>query len=140
MKAPLVIAVVASAAVYGLVVGPYWVFDAISFAALALMIAIYLMPRFDPFTAMGTLMGRGSALRLYGRRPMYYAGEARPRLPTSRVMHYVRLARMRDPKFMTAQATGPFEKRLLSRKGWQRMSEDELRRLAGDSGATPATS
>ncbi len=135
---PLVVAVtVASAAVYGLVVGPYWVFDAISFAALALVIAMYFMPRFRQSSpGLGMFMGRGFVLR-HSRKTQNYYGEARPRPPTSRVLHYVRLAKMRDPKFMTSQATGPFEKKLLRSKGWQQMSEEELRELAGSS-AEPA--
>ncbi len=134
-------AAVAASVTYGIIVGPYWAYDAIALAALSLVLVLYLAPRFDPFTALGGMMARRMTI-LTGRAPPLHARalayEGEGRAPNSRILHFVRMANMRDAKFALRQSDGPFERNLLSRPGWQSLTDDELAEVAAGAVSAPS--
>lgn len=126
----------AGAIAFGMAIGPYWALDAVFLAVLSLGLMVYFLPRFDPFSALGALYARTLLSRmtfLSGRAPRLTsaaAPEEQERYPTSRIVHYVRMSKMTDPKFALSQADGPFERALLKNQGWQNLTEPELREVA----------
>ncbi len=136
----LALVAIASAVAFGAIVGPYWPLDAVSLTVLCLALLYLMLPKFDPFSLLGNVMARRMSL-LSGRTPellrsSFVEPDYRP--PTSRIVHYVRISRMSDAKFMSSQAEGPFEKALLRREGWQRLSEAQLADIAHDAIAEAA--
>ena len=131
----------AASIAYGVAVGPYWAYDAVAFAALSLVLVLYFAPRFDPFTALGGLMARRMTI-LTGRAPPLHARalayEGEGRAPNSRILHFVRMANMKDAKFALRQSDGPFEQSLLSRPGWQNLTEEELAEVATHAAGAPS--
>jgi hypothetical protein len=102
-------AVVVSAAAVGSLSGRLAVFQLLALTALVAVVAVDSVLRMD------------ESVDLVDGQPVL----------RSRVTHYAQIAKVEDSGRLIRTASNPFERALLHRSGWSRMSVGELRGLAG---------
>jgi len=115
---------VATALIYGLEVGPYWVTDAIFFAMLALAVAYFSFKRKVEWP-------------MNNEAQSFEKREYRPR---SRIAHYVSISRAKFGSYAPHESLTGFERSLLSEPGWQKVSGERLEEISIQSPTKPKRS
>ena len=117
---------------FGLTVGPYWIDDAIVLALLAFAVVVFCLR--EGVSALWSWFfpsprERQTRYASYGKDipDMRYREYA----PRSRVARYVALSRIDSIPSTTLESYEEFERALLGRKGWQNLTEDQLRDVIG---------
>lgn len=119
------------AVAFGLGVGAFWVDDAI---ALAMMIFVVIMICLSAGPGMKRLTSWWAPTPKEGQpgqasRAASPEADYRKYIPRSKIAHFVLLSRIRFTSATTWDSYNTFERKLLSRKGWQGLSADELKAL-----------
>ncbi|HME19707.1 MAG TPA: hypothetical protein VKF15_08240 [Nitrososphaerales archaeon] len=101
-------AAIVSAAAVGSLTGRLLVLQFLALTALVAVVAVYSLLRMD------------ESVDFVGGQPVL----------RSRVTHYAQIAKVEDSGRLIRTASNPFERALLHRQGWSRISVGELRGLA----------
>ena len=107
---------IGGAVYYGLVVGPYWVDDAIVFAALASLVI---------WSFFSLKVNFRSKVQITVTEP-----RQREYIPRSRIAHYVSVSRIHFLGYLARESESPFERALLSEPEWQKLSGERLQEVS----------
>ena len=120
------------AVAFGLGVGDYWVDDSIALAIMILAVIVLCLSTGKEMKSLTTWWAPTPKEDKLAKASQAVPTEVdfRKYVPRSRIAHFVLLSRIRFNPAMTWGAYNDFERRLLSRKGWQGLSADELAALA----------
>jgi hypothetical protein len=100
---------IAFAVAVGVRIGPYWIDDALTLAAVACAITAFYLTKSEETRSANPETGN--------------------RMPRSRILHFVLLSRIRTSASMVRESSDPFRHALLNEKDWQTLSTEELKRL-----------
>jgi len=141
---------VAAVVAYGVVVGSYWVADAVVLAVAAGAVVFFSVSsaRADQLLDFltGVLGFQGSPMRvsLETNRPgtsLWVSQLRRELMPRSRIAHYVTVSRIRFTAPIAMISESQFERALLSQPGWRKLSAEsleEITRRASDASVNSA--
>jgi hypothetical protein len=127
-----------SAMAFGLVVGPYWVDDAMAIPILSVVTIIVCMGQgqgMKAFTRWWAPTPRDMQLTRasHARAPAIDFGYKRY-IPRSKIAHFALLSQLPFRSASAWDSYSPFERKLLSRREWQKLSTDELKAISESQG------
>ena len=133
---------IALAVAYGVVVGPYWLADAVAFVVVGGLVASFCFAERSVESLYAFLgFGLSRTYRLHGPKRKVIVPDQREHIPRSRIAHYVTVSRIRSATltaWLRRESDSPFERVLFSEPGWQRLSGESLEEITRKAPAAPA--
>ena len=122
---------VAGSLTYALLLGSYWLTDALVFALVAALVASLCFAEKSAdslFDLLGFSLARTSRYR--GTKTAHAELDQRERIPRSRIAHYVMVSRIKSTAALASISDSPFERAVLCNPAWQTLPAERLDEVA----------